>query len=273
MDRTISYIIKSSRPRFWLYLAGPFLIGLGRHIEPLAIYGFLYFLVPANIYLYGVNDLADSDTDMHNVKKTEKEVRTTSKKSRQLMIYAVIISAVLSLPLFMFGNATVQLTTLSFLILATLYSMPPARFKALPIIDFASNVLYIFPGLVAYGIVTNQLPSSTIIIAGALWAWAMHLYSAIPDIEPDKKAGIQTSAVFFGKDISLLMCSVFWLGSILLGSYIHPLILILGLIYPVVPVFLYFKKARRRMVEKVYWYFPFLNGVLGFSLYLLRITS
>lgn len=273
MDRTIAYIIKSSRPRFWLYLAGPFLIGLGRHIEPLAIYGFFYFLIPANIYLYGVNDLADYDTDSHNDKKTKKEVRTTSKKSRTIITYAVIASTALSLPLFIFGNSTVQLTTLSFLILATLYSMPPARFKALPIIDFASNVLYIFPGLVAYGFVTNQLPSSTIIIAGALWTWAMHLYSAIPDIEPDKKAGIQTSAVFFGKDISLLICTVFWLGGILLGSYIHTLILLLGIIYPIIPLVLYFKNARRRLIEKVYWYFPFMNGILGFSLYLLRILS
>ena len=35
---------------------------------------------------------------------------------------------------------------------------------------------------------------------------AMHCYSAIPDIEPDKQAGLVTTAVYLGKQNSLLYC-------------------------------------------------------------------
>ena len=55
-------LIATSRPRFWLYLAGPALVGAAYGID--AIYELmrievalilLYFLIPANFLVYGIN--------------------------------------------------------------------------------------------------------------------------------------------------------------------------------------------------------------------------
>lgn len=56
-DRLV-YLAVLSRPRFWLYLAGPVVVGVAAAasaladlfgLEPVAL--FAYFLVPANVFL------------------------------------------------------------------------------------------------------------------------------------------------------------------------------------------------------------------------------
>ena len=69
-------IVEISRPRFWLYLAGTYLVGYAFGAENIYslqnfnfIIHFLFFLIPANIFLYGINDIYDEDTDQFNQKK------------------------------------------------------------------------------------------------------------------------------------------------------------------------------------------------------------
>ena len=66
----LGYLFWLSRPRFWLYLAGPVVVGVvygsdavGSFVQPVTVAMFLYFLLPANVYLYGVNDIFDADID------------------------------------------------------------------------------------------------------------------------------------------------------------------------------------------------------------------
>jgi len=79
---TLVRLLRLSRPRFWLYLAGPVLVGLSFGADaiadlaaPLSLALVAYFLLPANVFLYGVNDVFDADVDRENPKKDEKEVR------------------------------------------------------------------------------------------------------------------------------------------------------------------------------------------------------
>src|SRR6056297_3228728 len=78
----LGYLLKLSRPRFWLYLAGPVLVGVAYGASgvadlfaPAGVALFAYFLVPANVYLYGVNDAFDADIDAQNPKKTGEDAR------------------------------------------------------------------------------------------------------------------------------------------------------------------------------------------------------
>ncbi len=263
-------LFKISRPRFWLYLAGPFLIGAVASdlLSVLESYWFyillIYFLIFANIYLYGINDYFDYDTDKYNIKKEEKESKLNSKKLRKLVFYYIIFFLALSfLIIILIPNIKVKILLALFLFLASFYSAPPLRFKRWPIIDSLSNILYIIPGLVSYFLFTKSNPDWFIILA--LWAWAvsMHLFSAIPDIKPDKKAGLYTTAIFFGEKKSLWICSLLWMIFsliIIINSLLLPLSF-LFLIYPLIPLYLLIKK---KSAEKVYWHFPFITGVLGF---------
>lgn len=268
----IKYLIKVSRPRFWLYLAGPFLIGMGANIDLLSLYALFYFTIPANIFLYGVNDLWDQETDKLNSKKIERESRISSKSQEVGLQKAVFISFILALPIFIYGNFQIKLLLASFLFLAYFYSASPLRLKGVYFLDSISNVLYIIPGLISYAYFSGGLPKIPVIMAGAMWGWAMHLFSAIPDIIPDTKAQIKTTAVLLGSQKSLLLCSFYWF----FGAYFlkfHLVLLFICAFYALIPLALFIKKSNSVVISKFYWYFPLLNGIFGFGIYLLRLIS
>lgn len=270
IGRFSRYILKISRPRFWLYLAGPVLIGLGGNLDMYSIYLLLFFMLPANIFLYGVNDLYDRRTDALNVKKSMRETRITSREDVKTLRIAILTSILLSIPLFVLGTAVVRLLFGLFFFLSFAYSAPPLRFKAKPYLDSMSNILYVVPGIISYVYAHGSVPEVKNITAAALWTWAMHLFSAVPDIEPDNKAGIQTTAVVLGKQRSLLLCVVYWgLATILVSSY--PIVMLIGLVYVCIPAVLYLKRASTHTISEVYWKFPLLNGIVGFGLYLYNL--
>jgi len=123
------------------------------------------------------------------------------------------------------------------------------------------------PGVLAYHLASGELPSIWLVAAGFLHIAAMHLFSAIPDIECDRQAGITTTAVLIGKRASLLLCLLFWSGlsaSALVLSGFHYLSF-LSLLYPAVPLSLLAFRSWR--VERVYWYLPYLNTILGGMLF------
>lgn len=273
MKDTLLTIFSLSRPRFWIYLAGPYLIGTTIASNSLTVFSdvrfwyiFLYFLIPANIILYGVNDISDNDTDKFNSKKDSKELRF-SKKISPIYKNAILISDVLSLPLFLFAHSSLAIILLLlFFFLSVCYSLPPLRFKKWPILDSASNILYILPGIFGFVSITGVLPPVSVMLAASCWAIAMHLFSAIPDIAADKKAGLQTTAVLVGKNTSLILCTILWSLSVLPLASQLPLLLLFSF-YPLLPVLLF--GASRETIEKVYWLFPYINMVSGFVLWLL----
>ena len=150
-ESTLGYLFWLSRPRFWLYLAGPVVVGVAYAADspselfsPLAIALFAYFLIPANVFLYGINDVFDADIDQENPKKDDKEVRY---EGGPLVIAAVFGCAAVGLALIPFLNAAALFPLGLFYLLATEYSAPPLRFKTTPILDSISNGLYALPGI------------------------------------------------------------------------------------------------------------------------------
>jgi 4-hydroxybenzoate polyprenyltransferase len=92
----------------------------------------------------------------------------------------------------------------------------------------------------------------------------MHAYSAIPDIESDRRAGLRTVATLLGRDGTLLFCGVSYLGtSLLVVLHDVPAGLVLGT-YPVLMV-VQAVRARSR-IPQWYRYFPVLNGLAGMCL-------
>jgi 4-hydroxybenzoate polyprenyltransferase len=262
-----------SRYRFWLYLGGTYftgyIIGATKLDDFLSLelwYHLLYFMIPANIFLYGINDLFDRDTDQFNIKKETKEVRIRKQEVKDLRTILLITQLFSLVALFIQENWTQRSIFLAFIFLSYAYSSPPFRFKAKPILDFSSNILYALPGIFGYYQITSQFPPLLIIGALFLWTGAMHLFSAIPDIDADAKAGVTTTAVYVGRTISLWTCFVFWFIFIFITVIIYqaytPLSYI-AFLYPVIPLLLLF--GKRLDIEKIYWLYPYINGLLGFG--------
>jgi len=266
---SLSFACSISRFRFWIYTGGTYVVGfaLGMEnwlafFEPVYYLYLFYFFFPANILIYGVNDFWDQETDRDNPKKSEKEHKLIPDE-RDLLVRILLICGAFSIALLFIQNSAERLIFLMFLFLAYFYSAKPLRFKEVPLLDFASNMLYIMPGIFGYYLAAGHYPPVLYVVAGFFHIAAMHLFSAIPDIEYDQSAGIRTSAVVFGKQVSLLVCLAFWscfsVLVILLSGY-HPLSLLV-LVYPLFPVLLLLRDSIP--IETPYWYLPYVNTFLG----------
>jgi 4-hydroxybenzoate polyprenyltransferase len=258
------YLVKLSRPRFWLYLAGPVAVGVvygaastADLFTPTTFALFAYFLLPANVLLYGVNDVFDVDVDAENPKKEGREVRYGGDR----LVPAVVLAC---------GLLVVAPTALTpplawpwiagFLALGVAYSAPPFRLKIRPPLDSVSNGLYVLPGAAAYTAVAGRHPPVLAVVGGWLWTMAMHTFSAIPDIEPDRRAGIETTATRLGEGRTYAYCAACWgLAALAFGRLDARLGALLGL-YPVGVALV----ARSSVAtDRAYWWFPAVNTVVG----------
>ena len=294
-------LIRIARPRFWLYSAWSFLIWIVASgyfpwlIEAQSIWivtqsqwivfgvimlTFLYFLFPANLLIYGVNDIADQDTDAFNAKKWSYEERHSAARTQELQ-QAIIRWNVGSLLIIygLFRLTSMRWSTLAelltvdfsiglFILAAVTYSMPPIRFKARPFLDGASNVLYIIPGLTWFFITWWTL--SMLSIGGFVAAWlramAMHTFSAVPDIKADRQAWIETTATFLWYRRTLWYCRWVWLlaTSVALRSLpeFTTFWVVLWLLYSLVSI-----SAMKLWAFRVYKRMPWINWIVGFVLF------
>ncbi|MFC7133395.1 MULTISPECIES: prenyltransferase [Salinibaculum] len=265
----LGYLFWMSRPRFWFYLAGPVVVGVVYAAEstadfftPVTVGMFLYFLIPANVFLYGINDIFDRDVDEHNPKKSDegKEVQYSGDGIVVMLVYLMSATGVLLVPFLPFEGVYVLA---AFFALGAQYSAPPLRLKTTPFLDSLSNGLYILPGVVAYLVVARTFPPLLAVAGGWLWTMAMHTFSAVPDIEPDRAAGIQTTATFLGERGALAYCGLVWLAAAVLMGLVHPF---LGGVFAVYPVFVVGIVAASVDIDRAYWWFPVLNTLAGMVL-------
>ncbi|EMA44450.1 prenyltransferase [Halococcus saccharolyticus] len=260
----IGYLLRLSRPRFWLYLAGPVIVGVvyaadapADLFSPVAVALFAYFLVPANVFLYGVNDVFDADIDAANPKKDDREVRYSGDRG---VLWAVLTSGLLGLAFVPVLPTSALAAFAAFGFLAVAYSAPPLRFKTTPPLDSVSNGLYVLPGVVGYIAVADAVPPLAAVFGGWLWTMGMHTFSAIPDIEPDREAGIRTTATALGERRTYAYCGACWLAAAAAFWLVHPFFTLLLLAYPV----LVFAIARSSVaVERAYWWYPAVNTLVG----------
>ncbi|WP_415383235.1 prenyltransferase [Halosimplex sp. TS25] len=263
-DTTVGYLLRLSRPRFWLYLAGPAAVGAvfatretAELFTPLTVGLACYFLVPANVFLYGVNDVFDADIDEENPKKDGKEVRYQGDRA---VLAAVLVSGVLGVAVLPLLPTEAVVAMVAFLALSVQYSAPPFRFKTTPFLDSLSNGLYVLPGVVAYATVAGRFPPALAVAGAWLWTMAMHTFSAIPDIEPDRAAGIETTATVLGERRTYAYCCLVWALSAAVFALVHPF---WGGLIAVYPLFTAAVALTAVSVDRAYWWFPVLNTVVG----------
>jgi 4-hydroxybenzoate polyprenyltransferase len=260
----LRYLLTLSRPRFWLYLAGPVVVGAtyaatdpSALVAPPTLALFAYFLVPANVLLYGVNDVFDAEVDAANPKKEGREARFTGETG---VVAVVAACGLLGLGLFAVVPRLAWPALAAFFALAVEYSAPPLRFKTTPLLDSASNGLYVLPGVVAYATVAGRWPPALAVAGGWLWTMGMHTFSAVPDVEPDREAGIRTTATALGERWSYVYCGACWLGAaVAFGLLDHRLGLLLG----AYPVAVGLVAASSVDVARAYWWYPALNTLVG----------
>lgn len=261
----LRYLIVLSRPRFWLYLAGPVAVGVtygisdvGELFTPTTVALAAYFLLPANVLLYGVNDVYDADIDAINPKKEGD--RETQWQGDRLVVAAVVASGLLGLATFAITPAVAWPYLAGFFLLAVGYSAPPLRFKTTPFADSVSNGLYVLPGAAAYATVAGVHPPLAALVGAWLWTMGMHTFSAIPDIDPDRAAGIRTTATVLGERRTYGYCLACWTAAAVAFASLD---VRLGALLAAYPLFVSWVAVSTVDVARAYWWFPALNTVVG----------
>jgi lycopene elongase/hydratase (dihydrobisanhydrobacterioruberin-forming) len=284
-------LIRTARPRFWMYIFGPFVIGLAATplsswtasaVIPLAIFA-LYFTFPANLWIYGVNDIYDYESDRINSKKEGFErllpVQEHRKTWRAMLLWNVpfwLFALVATPPL-----AWVALA--GFIFFGTIYSAPPIRAKTKPFLDSFTNILYIFPGLFAAAVLGAAGVSWPAVIAGTAWCMAMHAYSAIPDITADTKATMNTVATVLGIKGTLWFCGILWAIAGIAASSVLGKTPVLWFdagaatfyasIYVMIVLFSFFairntdQHHGEQAVFRLYTKLPLINALIGMALF------
>jgi lycopene elongase/hydratase (dihydrobisanhydrobacterioruberin-forming) len=219
-------------------------------------------LFPANLLIYGVNDIADYETDKFNPKKQAYEDIVTPAQHKRLWRWISIIN----LPWFIYAlwlNSSFALLLGSFWFVSIFYSLKPIRAKSIPIVDGIFNILYLLPGVWGYWLAGGDKVSWFALAAWITWCMAMHAFSAIPDITSDTHADVRTTATLLRKDATLLYCVVLRIFSSLLA---YPLLgrlsLLLGIVYCSMTLL-----ASRNNVFTIYKWFPLVNMAVGLVIF------
>ena len=264
-DTRPGYLFWLSRPRFWLYQGGPVVVavtyaadGVGELFSPLAVALFLYFTLPANVFLYGVNDIFDRDVDEHNPKKDEG--REVSYRGDSVVVGVIVASGLLGAAFLPVLPTLGVVALLAWAVLSVEYSAPPLRFKTTPFLDSLSNGLYVLPGVVAYAAIEGVAPPASAVAGAWLWTMGMHTFSAIPDIEPDREAGIETTATYLGDELTYYYCVMCWLTAAFVFTYTHWAFGALLLVYPGL---VFGILAVGVDIDEAYWWYPAINSLVG----------
>ena len=275
-------LLKMSRPRFWLYLFGPALLGAAAAVHSdagrlslFSVLSVIIFLFPANLFLYGVNDIFDIETDRLNPKKQGYEQALDPKMIPQVL-RAVILYLLPCCILLLFLPRAAFWSFCIFLCLGIAYSVPPFRLKARPFLDALSNILYVVPALVTWYAFGGGAINPYLVVAGGVWCMAMHAYSAVPDIEADRAAKLSTIATTLGKNGTLIFCGGLYLIATVLASLVwYGFPMFAGIVY----LALMIRSAQVKTHEgllAMYRIFPWVNALFGFVIFwwiILGMTS
>lgn len=202
----IQKLFWSSRPISWINTAFPFAAGYflvsGQLDLTLAI-GFLFFLIPYNLLMYGVNDVFDYESDLRNPRKGGIEGALLEPRYHTPML---VIALHLPVPFVWYlalqgdfeSNAILAIVLFSVLA----YSLKYLRFKEIPFLDSITSATH-FVGPLLYGIslAGGELANPTlilIVVAFFLWGMASHAFGAVQDIKADRQASISSIATVLG---------------------------------------------------------------------------
>ncbi|WP_314501624.1 prenyltransferase [uncultured Microbacterium sp.] len=195
----------ASRPVSWVNTAYPFAAAYlltMRQVDLTLVIGTLFFLIPYNLAMYGINDVFDYESDLRNPRKGGAHGAVLDRRMHPITLWAAGLScAPFVIYLVVVGSPASWLVLAASLFFVVFYSAPPLRLKEVAFADSLTSSIHFFSPAV-YGLVlagatwTWQL--GAVILAFALWGIASHAFGAVQDVVADREAGISSIATVRG---------------------------------------------------------------------------
>ena len=204
--KTVWALIQSSRPISWINTAFPFAatyVFFTDRIDLTLVIGTLFFLIPYNLLMYGINDVFDYESDLRNPRKGGIEGALLDKSLHKITIWVSALSCVPFVAYLVWvGNALASLALAFALFTVLAYSVKGLRFKEKPFLDSITSAShFVNPMIFAALLVGENLAQPVFwqaLIAFTFWGMASHAFGAVQDVRADREGGIASIATVIG---------------------------------------------------------------------------
>ncbi len=278
----IKALFVSSRPLSWVNTAFPFAAAYfltTREVDATFIIGTIFFLIPYNLAMYGINDVFDYESDLRNPRKGGVEGALLDTRMHRPTLIA---SAVTTVPFLVY--LVIVGSPLSWLVLAismfavVAYSAKGLRFKERPVLDSVTSAThFVSPAVYALVLGGAVFTSQLWAILGAffLWGMASHAFGAVQDVIADREADISSIATVIGARTTVRFAVIAYLLAgvlLLVTTWPAPLAAILVLPYAAVCApFWNVTDENSETANRGWRRFLLLNFITGFFVTMLMI--
>ena len=271
----------SSRPLSWINTAFPFaaayLLSGGDTVT--LVIGTLYFLIPYNLAMYGINDVFDYESDLRNPRKGGVEGAVLDRSMHRPTLIAVAVTNIPFLVYLVVVGSPLSWLVLAISIFAVVaYSAKGLRFKEIPFVDsLTSSTHFVSPAV--YGLVLADAVFTpelwALLAAFFLWGVASHAFGAVQDVIADREGGLASVATVIGARATVRLSVVAYLlaGALLVfTSWPGPLAALLALPYAIsCAAYWNITDAEAESANRGWKRFLFLNFATGFLVTMLLI--
>lgn len=220
-DRTFRHgvrqIMLASRPVSWVNTAFGFAAAYlltTREVDATFVIGAIYFLIPYNLAMYGINDVFDYASDLANPRKGGIEGALLPPRTHRATLWTAALSNIPFVCYFVAVGDPFSWTWLAISLFAVIaYSAPGLRFKERPFLDsLTSSLHFVTPAIIGFALAHASMTVATITLLCAflLWGMAAHAFGAVQDIGPDRAGGISSIATAFGARATVRLSIVLW---------------------------------------------------------------
>ena len=217
----------SSRPISWINTAFPFAVAYylsTGQVDLNLLVGSLFFLIPYNLLMYGVNDVFDYESDLRNPRKGGIEGALLDPKyHRPTLIAAFSLAAPFVVYLLAVGSFESSAWLLLVLFSVIAYSIKGLRFKEIPFLDSITSAMH-FVGPMWFGLALAgaELNQTVVLISASffLWGMASHAFGAVQDVKADRAAGIGSIATTIGSRQTVILAMFMYLAAGVIALFI-----------------------------------------------------
>jgi len=182
--------------------------------EITAIVLFAFSLATASVFV--LNQYFDREADRENEVKSNLPVASGRITPRKTLIFSFLLVISCLILVFM-TNVHVLPLFIVYLGLWTVYSTPPFRLKSVPVADFAISGIGagFLPFLMGLGLSDPLISNIPSIMLGAMPLMLIqcggHIIQAVGDYEADRKTGVHTFVVRYGRKKSVIVAGFMFL--------------------------------------------------------------
>lgn len=227
-------LVLSSRPLNWVNTAFPF--GLTYYLfagefDAVFVVGSLFFLIPYNVLMYGINDVFDYESDLRNPRKGGVEgALLPPELHRPMLLVSTVLPLPFLVPLVLWGSVASAGVLALALFFVVAYSAKNIRFKEVPFVDSVTSSLhFVMPAIFAMTLVGGELTPLALTLLGSFFFWGMasHAFGAVQDVAADREAGVGSLATAIGaKETVRFAIGLYVVAGLLLAVTPWPLPLI-----------------------------------------------